>query len=94
MTQSLVEYYTMCCMRLLLFRYAYYVHNTSIISDTDYDMLERKVKQIEDNNPDIKHPRSPTVTVGSSDSSTYPKSVKMFYTFWRTRRYLKVNTEV
>lgn len=45
--------------------YNYYVLDNPTISDYEYDMLFSELKEIENNNPDLKTPDSPTQRVGS-----------------------------
>ena len=48
----------------------YYNQNTSEISDYEYDMLVRELKEIEKNNPEIISPQSPTQHVGGTAKRT------------------------
>jgi DNA ligase (NAD+) len=44
---------------------AYYIHNTSLISDKEFDLLLKKAEKIESEHPEWKRPDSPTKRVGS-----------------------------
>ena len=43
----------------------YYVLNSPVISDIDFDMLMRELQDLEAANPDMYDPTSPTLRVGS-----------------------------
>ena len=45
--------------------YNYYVLDNPTISDYEYDMLFSELKEIENNNPELRTPDSPTQRVGS-----------------------------
>ena len=49
----------------------YYVENTNEISDHEYDMLMRELKDLEERYPDIKTPDSPTSHVGGFAQSSF-----------------------
>ncbi len=70
------ERYRRLCMLILLCRYGYYCKKTSLISDEQYDRLEKLVARIEDENRTIIHRRTPTVTPGSDRAGDYPRSVQ------------------
>jgi DNA ligase (NAD+) len=44
--------------------YKYYVENSPVISDYDYDQLLKKLEKLEKENPELKTPDSPTQRVG------------------------------
>lgn len=46
-------------------RYHYYILNKPLISDFEYDMLEKMLKDLEEQYPQFDTPDSPTHTVGS-----------------------------
>lgn len=73
------EIYRHKCMMLLKHRYLYYVLNDPEITDIQYDKMEKQLQQFESDNSSMVHPHSPTRTVGSSDVSSYPKSIRMLY---------------
>ena len=49
----------------------YYEHDAPTISDSEYDELERRLRQLEQEHPDIASPQSPTTTVGGSRSEMF-----------------------
>lgn len=73
--QTLEERYRSLCMLMLVFRYGYYVRNTSIISEDQYNLFEHLLEAFEEKFPGVRHPKSPTQTVGSDDPGDYPRSV-------------------
>ncbi|WP_432570650.1 NAD-dependent DNA ligase LigA [Kineococcus sp. SYSU DK005] len=52
-------------------RFAYYVRNASPISDGEYDALERELRALEDEHPQLRTPDSPTQTVGGTFSTDF-----------------------
>ena len=46
--------------------YRYYILNDPLISDSDYDKLYKELEKIEEENPDLITPDSPTQRVGNS----------------------------
>lgn len=76
---SLKEIYTKMCMDILHHRYRYYVLNNPLISDLDYDILEKQLIEFEKINPTLKHPNSPTGYPGSDKKEIYPSSIKRLY---------------
>jgi DNA ligase (NAD+) len=70
------EKYRWACLRLLAWRYAYYVLAQPLVSDAEYDAFEDKVRQIESVMPQLKHPKSPTQVPGSDNAEDYPPSVR------------------
>ena len=46
--------------------HAYYVENTSLVSDAEYDGLFRELKDLEDQFPELTTPDSPTRRVGGA----------------------------
>jgi hypothetical protein len=73
------ERYRHLCMLCLLYRYAYYCHSVTLVSDEQYDRLERVIREIEENNRALIHRNSPTYRVGSTDERDYPNSVLMLW---------------
>lgn len=53
--------------------YLYNVLNKPIITDSEYDKLYHELVQIEQDNPDLRMPHSPTQRVGSDLDSDFPK---------------------
>ena len=49
----------------------YYEHDAPTISDSEYDQLERRLRQLEQQYPGIASPQSPTTTVGGSRSEMF-----------------------
>ena len=49
----------------------YYVLSQPSLSDLDYDALFRELKDLEDQNPDLKTPDSPTLRVGAPPSQQF-----------------------
>lgn len=73
---TMQEKYTKACMRMLVYRYLYYVCSYSAISDAEYDDMERKLRKVEEMYPQLAHPKSPTKVVGSDNPLDYPRSVR------------------
>jgi len=73
------ERYRHLCMLCLLYRYAYYCHSVTLVSDEQYDRLERVIREVEENNRALIHRNSPTYRVGSTDEKDYPCSVLMLW---------------
>lgn len=61
----------------LVHRYLYYVLCTPVISDYEYDMLERKLGQLVESSPEEPELLAfcPTRTVGSDMGSSYPEEI-------------------
>ena len=57
-------------LRALLEKYrdAYYNRDASLVSDAEYDELERELARLESENPELSQPASPTMVVGSAPS--------------------------
>jgi DNA ligase (NAD+) len=53
--------------------YQYYILNSPLISDAEYDLLYRELVHIETSFPDLITPDSPTQRVGSTPSSKFEK---------------------
>ena len=52
-------------------RYRYYVLDAPSVSDSEYDELEREIKAIEDEFPELRTPDSPTQSVGGSYTTDF-----------------------
>ncbi|ABS02803.1 DNA ligase, NAD-dependent [Kineococcus radiotolerans SRS30216 = ATCC BAA-149] len=52
-------------------RFAYYVRNSSPLSDGQYDALERELRALEEQHPQLRTPDSPTQTVGGTFSTEF-----------------------
>ena len=59
------------CDKLNLYSYKYYVENESPVSDYEYDMLQRELLTLEEENPDLVRPDSPTRRVGGEAENTF-----------------------
>ena len=55
--------------------YRYYVLDDPVISDHEFDELMRELQALEDENPDLVTPHSPTQRVGGKASEKFPKVV-------------------
>lgn len=67
--------YRWLCMQVLLHRYLYYVVNSPVLSDLEYDRLEETLAEYERVHPGLRHPESPTLHPGSTLELRYPSSV-------------------
>lgn len=72
MTSEIRSRYKALCFRLIEARYAYYVLGIGLMSDSEYDDLDDRVRQLEEQYPDLIHPESPTRTVGADADRAYP----------------------
>ncbi len=52
-------------------RFAYYVRNSSPLSDGQYDELEKELRALEEEHPQLRTPDSPTQTVGGTFSTEF-----------------------
>lgn len=59
------------CDKLNLYSYKYYVENESPVSDYEYDMLQRQLKALEEEYPDLTRADSPTQRVGGQAENTF-----------------------
>lgn len=73
------EKFNRFCIVAQFYRYCYYVVNDPIVSDAEYDELERFIELLEAKNPEMKSRFSPTKTVGSSDPEDYPRYFGQWY---------------
>lgn len=55
--------------------YRYYVLDDPVIPDHEFDELMRELQALEDENPDLVTPHSPTQRVGGRASEKFPKLV-------------------
>jgi len=55
--------------------YRYYVEDNPVISDYEYDMLYRKLEELEEQHPEFKLPYSPTSRVGDAPASAFTEVV-------------------
>lgn len=67
------EVYRRYCFLVLAHRWLYYVGNCPVLTDRQYDLLEKYLIHLE-RTTGVYHERSPVRTVGSSVSDSYPKS--------------------
>lgn len=71
------KYRTIC----LIHRYLYYVKHDSMISDYDYDMLEKKLEKLVEENPRLAFEAEnqafcPVANVGSDNPDDYPRRIE------------------
>jgi DNA ligase (NAD+) len=59
--------------QLRLHRQRYYVLDQPVISDAEYDMLERELRELEAAHPGLADPNSPTLRVGAPPVDTFEK---------------------
>ncbi len=59
------------CEQLNLYSYKYYVENESPVSDYEYDMLQRELKNLEELFPEYLRADSPTGRVGGERENTF-----------------------
>lgn len=59
----------------LIQRFWYYVLGTPQVPDTEYDMIEAVVKDLEDTYSYLSHPYSPCKIPGSDSYCDYPSSI-------------------
>ena len=52
-------------------RFAYYLRDAPVMSDAEYDGLERQLRALEEEHPGLRTPDSPTQTVGGSFSTEF-----------------------
>src|SRR5918911_3680580 len=53
----------------------YYVHDSPEISDAEYDALLARLQQLEEENPELLTPDSPTQRVGGRPAESFPEYV-------------------
>jgi DNA ligase (NAD+) len=59
--------------QLRLHRHRYYVLDQPVISDAEYDALERELRELEAAQPELADPNSPTLRVGAPPVDTFEK---------------------
>jgi DNA ligase (NAD+) len=59
--------------QLNYYSYQYYVVGESVVTDAEYDLLYRELKQLETEHPELITPDSPTQRSGSDLSEDFPK---------------------
>ncbi len=59
------------CDKLNFFSYKYYVENESPVSDYEYDMLQRELKNLEEQYPEFVRADSPNLRVGGEAENTF-----------------------
>lgn len=57
------------------YNYRYYVLDAPVVSDAEYDRLFRRLKSLEDENPDLVTPDSPTRRVGGKPAAGFAEVV-------------------
>lgn len=75
------EIHRRLCFVVLAHRYLYYVCSTPILTDRDYDLLERYLIWFEKVNC-VTHDKSPVRTVGSDNEWAYPYTSKAMAKYW------------
>ncbi len=58
---------------LRMHRYRYYVLDQPVVSDVEYDALERELRALEETHPDLADPNSPTRRVGAPPVEAFEK---------------------
>ncbi|HJW44839.1 MAG TPA: NAD-dependent DNA ligase LigA [Geothrix sp.] len=58
---------------LRMHRYRYYVLDQPVVSDAEYDALERELRELEAAHPDLADPNSPTLRVGAPPVEAFEK---------------------
>lgn len=56
--------------------YLYYVEDSPVVSDYDYDQMFAELKKLEEDHPEFKTPDSPTQRVGSVSEKFFPHTHK------------------
>ncbi|MBN2184756.1 MAG: NAD-dependent DNA ligase LigA [Candidatus Krumholzibacteriota bacterium] len=56
----------------------YYIEDSPVVSDSEYDLLRRELEDIEKEFPDLVIPESPTQRVGAEPRSELPKTEHLF----------------
>lgn len=72
------EEYDELLNELLIHRYRYYVLANPVISDYNYDMMERKLFDMEESGISPAD-NSPSQTIGSTRPSSYPKHIQEMF---------------
>lgn len=81
MPQNIVELIVRRRRQLLVHRYCYYVRSESLIDDLQYDILERELRQLVEQNVALADTLQyaddcPIKTVGSSNLWDYPRELQ------------------
>ena len=63
------------CNKIIRYDELYYIRNSPEISDYEYDLLMKELKDLEEKHPEIKVPWSPTQRIGAPlpEGSKFPK---------------------
>lgn len=59
-------------------RYRYYVLDSPVVSDADYDYIEDKIKELEDEYS-LNNKYSPTKKIGSTRREDYPPTIRYWF---------------
>lgn len=73
--EPVVATYRHCCLLLLACQYSYYALAVELLTDAEYDRFNDRLAAFERENPSLKHPKSPTYSLGSERADSYPPSV-------------------
>ncbi len=65
------ERWTDLAERVEAAQFAYYVRDSPVISDAEFDALFRELEELEDQHPDLRGPDSPTQRVGGTYSTEF-----------------------
>lgn len=66
-------------MFLLSCRFGYYCRGVTLVDDGTYDGFEAVICRFEGRHPEMRHPHSPTRTVGGDIEEHYPASVRRWF---------------
>ncbi len=72
-TKKNTEYMQALAKEILHHDYRYYILNSPVISDSEYDRLMRELKELEAQFPELKSPDSPTQRVGGTISEKFKR---------------------
>ncbi len=73
MNNDVKNKYLALCEEIESYNYAYYVLDDNVVSDYEYDMKMRELKQIEADYPQLLSPNSPTQRVGGEATTKFQK---------------------
>lgn len=73
--QSVKDRIDELCEKLNYYSYRYYVENENDVSDYEYDMLQRELKELEEQHPELVRSDSPTQRVGGQADNTFAEVV-------------------
>ena len=65
MNKSLVSEYNELCDTLYTHNVSYYVNDSPTITDREYDLLKRKILNLEAEYPKLRNPKSPSQSIGA-----------------------------